>query len=84
MQDGCIVYMDSYMASNGSCCMVTWAIFKNDLLEVGLARNLETMTLQMLTTVDFFYFIMSEDPVNENSLEKHLGEGLVTYDFNYT
>ena len=24
MQNGCKVYMDSYMASNGSCCMVTW------------------------------------------------------------
>ena len=28
--------MDSYMASNGSCFMVTWAIFKNHLLDVGL------------------------------------------------
>ena len=28
MQDGCKVYMDSYMASNGSCFMVTWIIFK--------------------------------------------------------
>ena len=29
LQDGCNVYMDSYMASNGSCFMVTWTIFKN-------------------------------------------------------
>ena len=28
MQDGCKVYMDSYMASNGSCFMVIWIIFK--------------------------------------------------------
>ena len=35
MQGGCKVYVDSYMASNGSCFMVTWAIFKNHLLEVG-------------------------------------------------
>ena len=28
MQDGCKVYMDSYMALNGSCFMVTWTIFK--------------------------------------------------------
>jgi hypothetical protein len=34
MQDGCKVCMDSYMASNGSCFMVTWIIFKNHLLEV--------------------------------------------------
>ena len=56
MQDGCKVYMDSYMASNGSCFMVTWTIFKNHLLEVGLTQNRETMALQSLTTVDLFYF----------------------------
>ena len=28
MQDGCEVYMDSYMASNGSCFMVAWTIFQ--------------------------------------------------------
>ena len=27
MQDGCRVYMDSYMASNRSCFMVTWFFF---------------------------------------------------------
>ena len=35
MQDGCKVYMDSYVASNGSCFMVTWTIPKNHFLEVG-------------------------------------------------
>ena len=29
MQDGCEVHMDCYMASNGSCFMVTWTVFKN-------------------------------------------------------
>ena len=58
MQDGCQVYMDSScMASNGSCFMVTWTIFKNHLLEVGLTHNWETMALWMLTTVNLFYFI---------------------------
>ena len=61
MQDGCKVYMDSYMASNGSCFMVIWIIFKNHLLEVGLTQNMEIMALQMLTTVGLFYFIMCED-----------------------
>ena len=28
MQDGCKFYMDSYMALNGPCFMVTWIIFK--------------------------------------------------------
>ena len=32
MQDGCNVYMDSYMASYGSCFMVTWIIFQNHFL----------------------------------------------------
>jgi hypothetical protein len=62
MQDGCKVTMDSYMASNGSCFMVTWTIFKSHLLEVGLAQNWETMTLRTLITVDLVYFIMREDP----------------------
>jgi hypothetical protein len=62
MKDGCKVHMDSYMASNESCFMVTRTIFKNHLLEVGLPQNPETMALQIFTTVDLFYFIMCEDP----------------------
>ena len=31
MQDGCKVHVDSYMASNGSCFMVTWTIQKSPL-----------------------------------------------------
>ena len=31
MQDGCRVYMDSHMASNASCFMVTWTTFKTHL-----------------------------------------------------
>ena len=61
MQDGCEVYMDSYMASNGSCFMVTWIIFKDHFLEVGLTQNWEIVVLRMLTTVHLFYFIMCED-----------------------
>ena len=29
------IFMDSYMASNASCFMVTWTILKNHLLEGG-------------------------------------------------
>ena len=37
---------------DGSCFMVTWALFKNRLLEVGLRQNhLETIVLWMLDTV---------------------------------
>ena len=52
--------MNSYMTSNGSF-MVTWTIFTNHLLEVGLTQNRETMSLQTLTTVDLFYVITCED-----------------------
>ena len=62
MQDGCKIYMDSYMASNGSCFMVTSTTFKNHLMEVGLTQDWKTMALQMLTTIGLFYFIMFEDP----------------------
>ena len=62
MQDGCKVYMDSYMASNGSCFMVTWTIFKDQLLEVGLTQNWETMAPRTFTTAGLFYFIMWEGP----------------------
>ena len=62
MQDGCKVYMDSHMALNGSCFMVTWIIFKKHLLEVGLTQNQETVALRTLTTVELLYFIMCENP----------------------
>ena len=56
--------MDSYMASNGSCFMVTWTIFKYHLLEVGLTQNQEITALRTLITVDLIYpiLIMCEDP----------------------
>ena len=62
MRDGCKVSMDFYVASNGSCFMVTWIIFKIHLLDVGLTENWETMALRTLTNVDLFYFIVCEDP----------------------
>jgi hypothetical protein len=54
--------MDFYMASNASCFMVTWTIFKEHLLKVDLKENRETMALRTLTTLDLSYFIMCEDP----------------------
>ena len=55
MHNGCEVYVDSYMASNASCVMVTWTILKNHLLEASLTRNQETMELRTVTTIDVFY-----------------------------
>ena len=60
-QGTCKVYMDSYMASNGSCIMVTWTIFKTHLLEVGGTQNQEIMALCNLIVVDFVYIIMCDD-----------------------
>ena len=34
--------MDSYMASDKSCFKVTWTIFKDHLLEVGLTQTWQT------------------------------------------
>jgi hypothetical protein len=42
--------------------MVTWTLFQNHLLEVGLTQNRETKALQKLATVDLFYFIMCKNP----------------------
>ena len=54
-QGGFKVYVDSYVASNRSCFMVTWIVVTNHLLEVGLTQNhWETMALRMLTTIDLF------------------------------
>ena len=56
MKDGYKVYTDSYTASNGSCFIVTWIIFKNHLLEVGLTQTRVTMALQTLTTAHNRWF----------------------------
>ena len=53
------------MASNGSCFMVAWTIFKNYLMEVGLTQNWETIALRTLTTVVLIYFIMCEEDPQE-------------------
>ena len=62
MQDGCKVYMNSYMASNGPCFMTIWTIFNHHLSVVMLTQNRETITRQTLTTFDLLYVIMCEDP----------------------
>ena len=77
--DGCKVYMDSCMASNGSCFMVTWITFKSHLLEVVITkRPLDSKHPQPLV-----YYILTNvrAHMNINSLKYHLVEGLVTYGF---
>ena len=63
MQDECKVYMDSFMASNESCFMVIWSIFKNQLLEVGLTQYQETMAFGMLTTIALLLFYHVRGPI---------------------
>jgi hypothetical protein len=75
MQDGCEVYMDSYMASNGPCFMITWIILKIHLVEVGLIQNRKTMALWKLITIDLFYFIICENPHEYKLIEKAFGWG---------
>ena len=41
--------------------MITWIIFKNHVLEVGLAQDRKTMAFRMFTTVDLFYLVLCED-----------------------
>ena len=41
--------------------MVTWTIFTNHLVEVGLTQNRDIMALRMLTTVDLSDFSMCAD-----------------------
>ena len=65
MQHGCKVYMDSYMASNASCFMVTWNIFKHHHLEVGLTQrkivalqgNLTQLILRVTLMILIWLFI---------------------------
>ena len=68
----CNMDVESYTASNGSCFMVAWIIFRSHLLEVGATQNRETKTLWTLTTVGLIYFIMREDPawieIHRNSI----------------
>ena len=67
--------MDSYMASNKMCFMVTWTIFKNRLLEVGLTKNYETMALRTFTTGSLLCFMMCEDPHEHKFIEIAFGWG---------
>jgi hypothetical protein len=50
------VYMDPYMVSHWSCFMIAWIIFLNQIFEVGLTQNWETVAPQMLTIVYICYF----------------------------
>jgi len=62
MQDGCKVYMDSYMASNGFVFHGHLDYFQKSPLGGRPNTNRETMARQSLTTVVLSYYIIYEDP----------------------
>ena len=63
MQDGCKVYMDSYVASNGSCFMVTYLdLFSKTTLGGRPNIKVGDHGTPLLTTIGLFYFIMCENP----------------------
>ena len=82
MQDGFKVYMDSYMASNGSCFMFTWTIFKN--LPLGGRPNTKSTdhgTPNVHNRRFILLLSLMKTHMKRNSLKYHLVEGPVTCDF---
>ena len=72
MQDGCKVYVESYVASTGSCVMVTWNIFINNLSEVGLTQKAgdhNTLTISHICSFVLFYHVWGPSQVDRSSLE---------------
>jgi hypothetical protein len=49
--------------------MVTWTIFKNNLLELGPTQHWETMAFKTLTIIGWFYFIIFPDPREKKIIE---------------
>jgi hypothetical protein len=56
--DGCKVYMETYMASNGG----QLDCFHKPPLGGGHPTKGKTVAFQMLKSVDLLYFIMCEEP----------------------
>ena len=69
MQDGHKAYMDSYMALNGSCFMVTWTIFKNHLLEVGPTQTKTPRHSERSQPLIYSYLSHMRTHLNRNSLK---------------
>ena len=73
MQDGCNIYIDSYMASNGWSFLSTWTIVDNRLLETKkLGRPWHSECPQPLI---YSIMIMCENPHEQNFIEMAFGWG---------
>ena len=81
MQDGCKVYMDSYMASNGPCFILTWTSFKNHLLEVGQHKTGRPWHSKCSQPLIYFILSCVRIRMNRNLFKKSCGWGPVTYGF---
>ena len=81
MQDECKVCIDSYMASNGSCFMATWTIFKNCLLKVDLHKTMRPWHSKHSQLLIDSILSCVRTHMNRNSLKWHLVENPITYDF---
>ena len=73
MQDGCNIYIDSYMASNGWSFLSTWTIADNRLLETKKpGRPWHSECPQPLI---YSIMIMCENPHEQNFIEMAFGWG---------
>ena len=54
---------------------VTWIIFKNHFLEVGIVQNRETMAFYTVAAVGLFCFIVCEDPREWKFIVRAFGWG---------
>ena len=64
---------------------ITWTIFKNHFLEVGLTQNPKIMALWTFTTVDFFSILSCvRTCMNRNSLKQRLVESRSHMTSHYT
>jgi hypothetical protein len=61
--------MDSYIAFNGTCFMVTCTVLKNHPLKIDPTQNQETMALRTLKIIDLFILSCARIHVNRNSLK---------------
>ena len=82
MQNGRKVYMDCYMASNGSSFMVTWIIFKTTSWR-GITTKPGDHGTPNAHNRWFVYSILSyaRSRMNRNAFQEHLVDGPVTCDF---
>jgi len=74
-------YTESYIAWIGYCLMVYWILHQAHLKEVTLTQNWETMTIQNLTTLDFYNLSCGRAHMNRMVMKYHSAESPLDYVF---